>query len=251
MRSRDAERRTPRLGRRGLSRRARRGGVERPPALARTGAQPRRRQLPDHGRVAGGRRRAALSAAGRDDSGHAGAGSADVGRRLVGGARGRASRGMESTVAFDVGAVRARFSALARPTAFFDGPGGTQTPDSVIEAIASYLRESNANLGGSFESSVRSDALVTEARLAASSFLGCTTDEVVFGQNMTTLNFMLSRTLGRELSAGDEIIATKLDHDANVSPWLELARDLQLTVRLVEFHDDTTLDLDDLAAKLT
>ena len=156
-----------------------------------------------------------------------------------------------SALALDVGATRARFSSLDTPWALFDGPAGTQTPDSVIDAIATYLRESNANLGGSFESSVRSDALVTEARLAASSFLGCTTDEVVFGQNMTTLNFMLSRTLGRELSAGDEIIATKLDHDANVSPWLELAHDLDLTVRLVEFRDDTTLDLDDLAAKLT
>jgi cysteine desulfurase family protein (TIGR01976 family) len=156
-----------------------------------------------------------------------------------------------SALALDVGAIRARFSSLDTPWALFDGPAGTQTPDSVIDAIATYLRESNANLGGSFESSVRSDALVTEARLAASSFLGCTADEVVFGQNMTTLNFVLARTLGRELSAGDEIIATKLDHDANVSPWLELALDLQLTVRLVELRDDTTLDLDDLAAKLT
>jgi cysteine desulfurase family protein (TIGR01976 family) len=121
----------------------------------------------------------------------------------------------------------------------------------VIEAIAAYLRESNANLGGAFEASVRSDALVSNARIAAAAFLGCTPDEVVFGQNMTTLNFALSRTVGRELRAGDEIIATKLDHDGNVAPWLELAHDLDLHVRLVELTDDTTLDLDDLESKLS
>ena len=156
-----------------------------------------------------------------------------------------------SALAIDVDAVRARFPALDGAWALFDGPGGTQTPDSVIHAIATYLRESNANLGGAFASSVRSDALVTDARLAAASFLGCTVDEVVFGQNMTTLNFALTRTLGRELRAGDEIIATKLDHDGNVAPWLELAHDLELVVHLVELRDDTTLDLDDLRSKLS
>ncbi|MDX6424478.1 MAG: hypothetical protein QOI67_1949 [Gaiellaceae bacterium] len=156
-----------------------------------------------------------------------------------------------AALALDVDAVRARFSALDRGWALFDGPGGTQVPDSVIDAIAGYLRESNANLGGPFEASVRSDALVTEARLAGAGFLGCAPEEVVFGQNMTTLNFALSRTVGRELQAGDEILATKLDHDANVAPWLELAHDLELTVRLVELRDDTTLDLDDLRSKLS
>ncbi len=156
-----------------------------------------------------------------------------------------------AALAFDVDAVRARFSALGRGWALFDGPGGTQAPDSVIDAIAGYLRESNANLGGPFEASVRSDALVTEARLAGAGFLGCSPEEVVFGQNMTTLNFALSRTVGRELRAGDEILATRLDHDANVAPWLELAHDLDLTVRLVELRDDTTLDLDDLRSKLS
>ena len=156
-----------------------------------------------------------------------------------------------AALALDVNAVRARFSALNGGWALLDAPGGTQVPDSVIEAIAAYLRESNANLGGSFESSVRSDALVADARLAAAGFLGCAPDEVVFGQNMTTLNFALSRTIGRELRAGDEILATKLDHDGNVAPWLELAQDLDLNVRLVELHDDTTLDLDDLEAKLS
>jgi cysteine desulfurase family protein (TIGR01976 family) len=156
-----------------------------------------------------------------------------------------------AALAFDVDAVRARFSALDRGWALFDGPGGTQAPDSVIDAIAAYLRESNANLGGPFEASVRSAALVADARLAAAEFLGCAPEEVVFGQNMTTLNFALSRTIGRELQAGDEILATKLDHDANVAPWLELARDLDLNVRLVELTDDTTLDLDDLRSKLS
>lgn len=156
-----------------------------------------------------------------------------------------------AALALDVDAVRARFSALDGGWALFDGPGGTQAPDSVIDAIAAYLRESNANLGGPFEASVRSDALVADARLAAAGFLGCAPEEVVFGQNMTTLNFALSRTIGRELQAGDEILATKLDHDANVAPWLELARDLDLTVRLVELRDDTTLDLDDLRSKLS
>ena len=156
-----------------------------------------------------------------------------------------------AALALDVNAIRARFSSLRSEWALFDGPGGTQTPDSVIDAIAAYMRESNANLGGAFEASVRSDALVTNARLAAASFLSCTSDEVVFGQNMTTLNFALSRTVGRELRAGDEILATRLDHDGNVAPWLELARDLDLTVRLVELRDDTRLDLDDLESKLS
>src|SRR5260221_5542533 len=156
-----------------------------------------------------------------------------------------------STVALDVEAVRARFSALQRPTAFFDGPGGTQCPDSVIDAISQYLRESNANLGGAFGASRRSDALLEQARLAAGAFLHCDPDEAIFGQNMTTLNFMLSRTVGRTLRAGDEILVTRLDHDGNVAPWLELAHDLDLRVGFVELHDDTTLDLEDLERKLT
>jgi len=156
-----------------------------------------------------------------------------------------------STVALDVDAVRARFSALQVPTAFFDGPGGTQCPDSVIEAIALYLGESNANLGGAFPTSVRSDALLDLAHITASSFLGCTADETIFGQNMTTLNFMLTRTLGRTLRAGDEILVTRLDHDGNISPWLELAHDLDLKVGFVDVHDDTTLDLQDLEWQLT
>jgi len=156
-----------------------------------------------------------------------------------------------SALALDVAAVRARFSALDRPTAFFDAPGGTQVPDSVIEAMAAYLRESNANLGGAFETSRRSDALVVSAHHAAARFLGCEPDEVGFGQNMTTINFALTRTVGRELRAGDEVVVTRLDHDGNVSPWLELAHDLDLVVRFADIREeDATLDLVDLERQL-
>ena len=159
---------------------------------------------------------------------------------------------MESTVAFDVAAVRARFSALDRPTAFFDGPGGTQVPDSVIEAMASYLREANANLGGPFETSVRSDDIVRRAHETAAMFLGCSPAEVGFGANMTTLNLALSRTLGREVRAGDEIVVTRLDHDANVAPWLELARDHDLVVRSVDLgEEDCRLDMAELERVLS
>ena len=156
-----------------------------------------------------------------------------------------------SAVAFDVSAVRRRLWALSRELALFDAPGGTQVPDEVVDAIAAYLRESNANLGGRFETSRRSDLLVGEARRTAARFLGCGAEEVVFGANMTTLNFALTRTVGRELSAGDEIVVTRLDHDGNVAPWLELARDLGLVVRFAEIRDDTSLDVDDLAAQLS
>jgi cysteine desulfurase family protein (TIGR01976 family) len=155
-----------------------------------------------------------------------------------------------STVALDVDTVRARFSALQREIAFFDGPGGTQVPDSVIDAITTYLRESNANVSGPYETSRRTEALVADARLTAAAFLGCAPDEAFFGANMTTLNFALTRALGRELRDGDEILATRLDHDANVSPWLELAHDKSVAVRFVDINDDTTLDLDDLEAQL-
>ena len=123
-----------------------------------------------------------------------------------------------SAVTFDVEAVRARFPALRQPLVFFDGPGGTQVPDSVIDAIAGYLRDSNANSGGDFDTSRRTDALIETARETAARFLGCAADEVAFGPSMTNLNFALTRALGRELKPGDEILATKLDHDANVSP---------------------------------
>src|SRR5438045_2601249 len=156
-----------------------------------------------------------------------------------------------STVAFDVAAVRARFSALENELAFFDGPGGTQVPDEVIDAVAGYYRESNANVSGPYETSRRTEALITQARLTAADFLGCTPDEPIFGANMTTLNFALTWAAARDWREGDEILVTQLDHDANVSPWLELARDRGFHVELVRIRDDTTLDLADLERKLS
>jgi cysteine desulfurase family protein (TIGR01976 family) len=156
-----------------------------------------------------------------------------------------------STVAFDVATVRRRFSALDAAIAFFDAPGGTQVPDEVIDVIATYLRESNANSGGEFETSRRTDALIAGARLAAAGWLGSSAEETIFGASMTALNFALTRAFGRELDEGDEIVVTRLDHDANVSPWLELARDKDLTVRFADIRDDCTLDLDDLEAQLS
>jgi cysteine desulfurase family protein (TIGR01976 family) len=155
-----------------------------------------------------------------------------------------------STVTFDVEAIRARFSALRSPLAFFDGPGGTQVPDEVIEAIARYLRESNANVGGEYETSRATEALIASARLAGADWLGCTPEEVVFGANMTTLNFALTRAAARDWKAGDEVVVTRLDHDANVAPWLELAHDRDLVVRFADIRDDCTLDLDDLERQL-
>jgi cysteine desulfurase family protein (TIGR01976 family) len=151
----------------------------------------------------------------------------------------------------DVEAVRARFSALQRGLAFFDGPAGSQVPDEVIDAIASYLREDNANVGGAFDTSIRTESLITEARVAAAGFLGCSAEEVGFGPNMTTLNFALTRAFGRELREGDEIVITRLDHDGNVAPWLLLADDLGLVVRFADIYDDCTLDWDGLERVLS
>ena len=156
-----------------------------------------------------------------------------------------------ASAVLDLDAVRARVPALGSGVAYLDGPGGTQCPQEVIDAIAEYLRDSNANLGGAFSASRRSGALVDEAHVCAASFLGCRPEETIFGQNMTTLSFALSRALARTLRPGDEILVTRLDHDGNVAPWLELAPDLDLRVGFVEIHDDTTLDLDDLERKLT
>jgi cysteine desulfurase family protein (TIGR01976 family) len=150
-----------------------------------------------------------------------------------------------------VDVVRARFTALQRPLAFFDGPGGTQVPDSVIDAIGNYLRYANANTDGPFETSRRTDALLTKARLTAARFLNATVDEVAFGANMTTLNFALSRSASRDWREGDEIVCTKLDHDGNVSPWLELAHDRGFVVRFAEVDEDCRLDLDHLRSLLS
>ena len=142
--------------------------------------------------------------------------------------------------------VREQFTALRNPLAFFDGPAGTQVPDSVIQAISVYLQAANANLGGTFATSKMSDAVVDAARVAASELLGAYADEVIFGANTTTLNFALTRTVAREWSAGDEVVVTKLDHDANISPWLELAHDKGIVVHLCEFDGEGRLDLDHL-----
>ena len=156
-----------------------------------------------------------------------------------------------SADAFDVEAARRRFSALDADLVFFDGPGGTQVPDEVIESIAAYLRTSNANVSGPYETSRRTEELVAGARETAARFLGCAPTEVVFGPNMTTLNFALSRTVGRTLDEGDEILVTRLDHDANVAPWLELAHDRGVVVRFADIHEDCTLDLEDLEHQLS
>jgi len=156
-----------------------------------------------------------------------------------------------STVALDVAAVRARYTALQRPLAFLDGPGGTQCPDEVIDAIARYLREDNANVGAPYATSRRTDAVVEAAHARAAAFLGCSPGEVAFGQSMTALNFLLTRALARELRPGDEVLVTRLDHDGNVAPWLALQEDIGIVVRFVGVRDDLSLDLDDLARQLS
>jgi cysteine desulfurase family protein (TIGR01976 family) len=151
---------------------------------------------------------------------------------------------------FDIAAVRARFSSLRDDFVFLDAPGGTQTPDEVAAAVTRVYREASGNSGAPYATSRRIDAVTAQARQATAGFLGCDADEVIFGGSMTALNFTLSRTLARTLQAGDEVLVTRLDHDANVAPWLELAHDMGLVVRLVDVHDDTTLDLSDLERQL-
>lgn len=151
----------------------------------------------------------------------------------------------------DIAAVRSRFSVLDRRLAFFDGPGGTQCPDAVIDAISRYLREDNANIGAPYETSVRTGELVELAHEKAASFLGCSSGETAFGPSMTALNFLLTRAFARTLREGDEVVVTALDHDANVAPWLELAHDLGIVVRVAGLTGDLELDYDDLASKLS
>jgi cysteine desulfurase family protein (TIGR01976 family) len=131
-----------------------------------------------------------------------------------------------------------------------DGPGGTQVPQRVIDAIADYLAHNNANTGGAFQSSRNTDRMIAEARSAMSDFLNCDADEIVFGANMTTLTFGMSRAIGRELGPGDEIVLTLLDHDANFSPWKAL-EEKGVVIRTVAFNEkDCTLDMHDLKAKI-
>src|SRR5579864_7689263 len=164
--------------------------------------------------------------------------------------------------ALDLTYVRSQFPSLAQtvnghPATLLDGPGGTQVPQRVIDAISNYLRRDNANTGGAYATSRRTDAMIAEARSAMADFLHCGADEVALGPNMTTLTYAMSRAIGRDLKPGDEIVVTRLDHDANVSPWLAMAEDIQkeedrgVTVRWAEIHDeDCTLDMADLASKI-
>jgi cysteine desulfurase family protein (TIGR01976 family) len=157
---------------------------------------------------------------------------------------------------FDVDAIRARFPALSlthqgQPMVFFDGPGGTQVPQSVIDAVSSYYRTSNANHGGAFPTSERSDAIVDDAHAALADMLGVDADEITLGANMTTLTFHISRSIVARMRPGDEIVVTGLDHQANVDPWIAAARDSEVIVRTWEpLLDDCTLRLEDLDAVL-
>jgi cysteine desulfurase family protein (TIGR01976 family) len=149
----------------------------------------------------------------------------------------------------DVAAVRARFPALASGAAYFDGPGGSQVPREVLDAVDSCLREANANLGGAFESSAAAVEVIEGGRVAAAEFTGGDPDGIAFGANMTTLNFLLAHAVARTLEPGDEIVVTQLDHDANVSPWLLVAEDHDLVVRHAPISAaDMTLDHDALEA---
>jgi cysteine desulfurase family protein (TIGR01976 family) len=166
-----------------------------------------------------------------------------------------AEQASSSPIALDLTWVRSQFPALAQtvsghPAVFLDGPGGTQVPQQVIDAIADYLSRNNANTGGAYHTSRNTDRMIAEARSAMGDFLNCDADEIVFGPNMTTLTFAMSRAIGRDLEPGDEIVLTLLDHDANFSPWKAL-EERGVIIRTVKFNeDDCTLDMRDLAAKI-
>ncbi|HVZ19276.1 MAG TPA: cysteine desulfurase-like protein [Terriglobales bacterium] len=156
---------------------------------------------------------------------------------------------------FDIEWVRKQFPAFRRKingysAAFLDGPGGTQVPQCVIDAITDYLVRCNANTHGQYATSRESDQLIANAHQAMADFLNCDADEVVFGPNMTTLTLALSRAIGRTLKAGDEIVVTNLDHSANISPWVAL-EELGAKIQRVDFNpEDCTLNLADLKSKL-
>jgi cysteine desulfurase family protein (TIGR01976 family) len=160
---------------------------------------------------------------------------------------------IRETTGLDVAALRDHFPSLGRvvdgrPVAYLDGPGGTQVPRECIDAMRAYLETSNANHGGAFAASVETDAMLDEVHAAGADFLGAhDAGEIVFGPNMTTLTFSVSRALGRELRRGDEVVVTRLDHDANIAPWLAVAEERGATVRWIEMAEDrATLDLDRL-----
>jgi cysteine desulfurase family protein (TIGR01976 family) len=163
---------------------------------------------------------------------------------------------VEAPATLDISWVRAQFPSLAQtvhshPAVFFDGPGGTQVPQRVINAISDYLRHDNANAGGAYATSQRTQTIIDGSREAMGDYLNCSPDEIVIGQNMTSLTYMMSRSIGRELSKGDEILLTQLDHDANISPWRAL-EERGVVIRMVDIHEaDCTLDLEDLRRKLS
>ena len=150
---------------------------------------------------------------------------------------------------FPIDAIRAQFPALhesfnGQPAIFFDNPGGTQVPQAVIDATVDYYTRRNANVHGPFETSRRTDATIDHARRAAADLLHADPTEIVFGNNMTSLAFALSHTLAHEISAGDEIVVTRLDHDANVAPWLRLAEETGASVRWIDIDPEScTLDM--------
>ena len=164
---------------------------------------------------------------------------------------------MPSLPPLDPEALRPLFPALARahggrPAVFADGPGGTQVPRAVIDAMVTYLERSNANTHGAFPTSHETDAVIEGVHRAAADLLGCGADEVVFGQNATSLLFAVSRAIGRTLGPGDEVVVTRLDHDANVRPWVRMAEDAGATIRWVDLReDDVTLDLASFDAALS
>jgi len=165
-------------------------------------------------------------------------------------------RGVTTPIArsgLDVDAVREHFPGLrrtedGRQVVFLDGPAGSQLPVECLNAMTQYVETANANHGGAFGTSRETDQLVAEVRAAAADFLGAhEPDEVAFGANMTTITFAVSRALARDMHAGDEIVVSRLDHDANIAPWLAIAEDRGLRVRWIEVcEDDCTLDLDAL-----
>jgi cysteine desulfurase family protein (TIGR01976 family) len=165
---------------------------------------------------------------------------------------------MRESAGLDVAVLRDHFPSLrreldGRPVAYLDGPGGTQVPRDCIEGTRAYLERSNANHGGAFVASVETDAMLDEVHAAAADFLAAADPgEIAFGPNMTSLTFAVSRAIGRDLVAGDEIVVTRLDHDANVAPWLMLAEDRGLTIRWLELGEDRgSLDLGSLDAVIT
>src|SRR5467141_3736059 len=157
---------------------------------------------------------------------------------------------------FDIAWVREQFPSLqlrvnGHAAAFLDGPAGTQVPKQVMDAVQNYFLTANANTYGAFPTSRRTNETILSARAAMADFFNCDSNEVAFGQNMTTITFALARAIGRELKAGDEIVVTTLDHDANVAPWRAL-EEKDVVIRQVDICEtDCTLDLDDLKRKIT